>query len=61
MILITLNLAKTFFKEINASCCRLMNHLPLEAFACLEVLLLGHDGPVLLNVVAQAFIYNCCV
>jgi hypothetical protein len=31
---------------------------PLEAFACLEVLPLGHDGPVLLSIVAQALLCN---
>jgi hypothetical protein len=37
MILITLNLAKTRLKVIKASCCRIMNHLPLEALACPKV------------------------
>jgi hypothetical protein len=32
--------------------------LPLEAFACLEVWPLGHDGSVLLSVVAQDLICN---
>jgi hypothetical protein len=32
--------------------------LIIEAFACLEVWPLGHDGPVLLSVVAQALLYN---
>jgi hypothetical protein len=31
------NMAKTRLKVIQASCCRLMNHLPLEALPCLEV------------------------
>jgi hypothetical protein len=35
-----------------------MYPLPLEAFACLEVWLLGHDGLVLLSIVAQALICN---
>jgi hypothetical protein len=35
-----------------------MYHLPLKAFACLEVWLLGHDGPVLLSVVAQELLCN---
>jgi hypothetical protein len=35
-----------------------MYPLPLEAFACLEVWPLGHDGSVLLSVVAQALLYN---
>jgi hypothetical protein len=37
MMVITLNMAKTCLKVIKVSCCRLMNHLPLEALACLEV------------------------
>jgi hypothetical protein len=37
MILIILILAKTCLKVFKFNCCRLMNHLPLEAFACLEV------------------------
>jgi hypothetical protein len=32
--------------------------LPLEAFACLEVWPLSHNGSVLLNVVSQALLYN---
>jgi hypothetical protein len=35
-----------------------MYPLPLEAFACLEVWPLGHDGPVLLSVVTQALLCN---
>jgi hypothetical protein len=35
-----------------------MYHLLLEAFACLKVWPLGHDGSVLLSVVAQALLYN---
>jgi hypothetical protein len=38
-----------------------MYHLPLEAFACLEVWPLGHDGSVLLTVVAQALLVTFCV
>jgi hypothetical protein len=38
-----------------------MYPLPLEAFACLEVCLLGHDGSVLLSVVAHALLCNFCV
>jgi hypothetical protein len=38
-----------------------MYPLPLEAFASLEVWLLGHDGSVLLSVVAQALLCNFCV
>jgi hypothetical protein len=38
-----------------------MNPLPLEAFACLEVWPLGHDGPVLLSIVTQALHCNFCV
>jgi hypothetical protein len=35
-----------------------MYHLPLEDFACLKVWSFGHDGLVLLNVVAQALLCN---
>jgi hypothetical protein len=35
-----------------------MYHLPLEAFACLEVWPLGHGGSVLLSIVAQALLCN---
>jgi hypothetical protein len=35
-----------------------MYPLPLEAFACLEVWLLGHDGSVFLSVVAEALLCN---
>jgi hypothetical protein len=35
-----------------------MYHLPHEAFACLEVWPLGHDGSVLLSVIAQALLCN---
>jgi hypothetical protein len=35
-----------------------MYPLPLEAFACLEVWPLGHDGSILLSVVAQALLCN---
>jgi hypothetical protein len=35
-----------------------MYPLPLEAFACLEVWPLGHDGSVMLSVVAQALLCN---
>jgi hypothetical protein len=38
-----------------------MYRLSLEAFACLKVWPLGHDGSVLLSVVAQALLYNFCV
>jgi hypothetical protein len=48
----------TCLKIFQANCCRLMYPLPLEAFACLEVWPLGHDGPVLLSVVAQALLCN---
>jgi hypothetical protein len=43
------------------SCCRLMSHSSLESFACLEVWPLGHDRSVLLSIVTQSLIYNCCV
>jgi hypothetical protein len=35
-----------------------MYPLPFNAFACLEVRLLGHDGSVLLRVVTQALLCN---
>jgi hypothetical protein len=35
-----------------------MYPLPLEAFACLEVWPLDHDGSVLLSVVAQTLLCN---
>jgi hypothetical protein len=35
-----------------------MYPLPLKAFACLEVWPLGHDGPVLLSVVALVLLCN---
>jgi hypothetical protein len=35
-----------------------MYYLPLKAFACLEAWPLGHDGSVLLSVVAQALLCN---
>jgi hypothetical protein len=35
-----------------------MYPLPLEAFACLKVWPLGHDGSVLLSVVTQALLCN---
>jgi hypothetical protein len=38
-----------------------MYPLTLEAFACLKVRPLGHDGSVLLSVVTQALLCNFCV
>jgi hypothetical protein len=40
------------------SCSRLRKFLSLEAFLCLEVLPLGHDGSVVLSVVAQVLLCN---
>jgi hypothetical protein len=37
---------------------RLTRHLSFEAFACVEVWPLGHDGSVLLSVVAHALLCN---
>jgi hypothetical protein len=37
MILIILILAKTCLKVFKVNCCTLMNHLPLEPLACLEI------------------------
>jgi hypothetical protein len=42
---------------LKANCCRLKS-LSLEAFACLEVWLLGHNRSILLSVVTQEL---CCV
>jgi hypothetical protein len=53
-----LNLADNMLKIFKASCYRLMYPLPLEALTCLEVWPLGHDGSVLLSVVAQALLCN---
>jgi hypothetical protein len=53
-----LNLANNMLKVFKTSCYRLMYPLPLEAFACLEVWPLGHDGSVLLSVAAQALLCN---
>jgi hypothetical protein len=61
MMLITSIWLITCLTVFEASCCRLMCHLPLEAFACLEVWPLGHDGSVLLSIVAQALLCNFCV
>jgi hypothetical protein len=58
MMLITSIWLITCLKVFEASCCRLMYHLPLEAFACLEIWPLGHDGSVLLSVIAQALLCN---
>jgi hypothetical protein len=48
-------MAKTCFKMLKDNCCRLVS-LSLEAFACVEVWPHGHDGSVLLSVVAQALL-----
>jgi hypothetical protein len=61
MMLITSIWLITCLTVFEASCCRLMCHLPLEAFACLEVWPLGHDGSVLLSIVAQALLCSFCV
>jgi hypothetical protein len=50
------NLAKTSLKVTKNNCSRLRKFLSLEAFAFLEVRPLGHDGSVLLNVVAKALL-----
>jgi hypothetical protein len=49
-------MAKTCLKVLKDNCSRLRKFLSLEAFACLEVWPLGHDGSVLLSVVAQALL-----
>ncbi len=58
MMLITSIWLITCLKLSKVSCSRLMHPLPLEAFACLEVWPLGHDGSVLLSVVAQVLLCN---
>jgi hypothetical protein len=54
-------MAKTRLKVLKDNCSRLKKSLLLEAFSCLEVWSLGHDGSVLLSVVTQTLLYNCCV
>jgi hypothetical protein len=54
-------MAKTYVKMHKYSCSRLRNSLSLETSACLEVWSLGHDGSVLLSVVAQALLCNFLV
>jgi hypothetical protein len=49
-------MAKTYLKVLKDNCSRLRKSLSLEAFACLEVWPLGHDGSFLLSVVAQALL-----
>jgi hypothetical protein len=49
-------MVKTCLKVLKVNCSRLRKYLSLEAFACLEVWPLGHDGLVLLSVVAQAWL-----
>jgi hypothetical protein len=51
-----LNMAKTCLEVLKDNCSRLRKSLSLEAFACLEVRLLGHDRSVLLSAVAQALL-----
>jgi hypothetical protein len=51
-------MAKTWLKVLKDNCSRLRNSLSLEVFACLEVSPLGHDGSVLLSVVAQALLFT---
>jgi hypothetical protein len=58
MMLITQTWLMTCLKIFKVSCCRLIYHLPLEVFACLEVWPLGHDGSDLLSVVTQALFCN---
>jgi hypothetical protein len=52
-----LNMAKTCLKVLKVNCYRLES-LSLEALACLEVWLLGHDGSIFLSVVTQALLCN---
>jgi hypothetical protein len=51
-------MAKTWLKVLKDNCSRLRKSLSLEAFACLEFWLLGHDGLLLLSSHSSfAFIY----
>jgi hypothetical protein len=56
-----LNMAKTCLKVLRVNYSRLRKSLSLEAFTCLEVWPLGHDGSVLLSVVFQALLCNLLV
>jgi hypothetical protein len=49
-------MVKTCLKLLKDSCSMLRKSLSLEAFACLKVRSLGHDGSALLSVVAQALL-----
>jgi hypothetical protein len=49
-------MAKTYLNVLKDNCSRLRKSLSLEAFPCLEVWPLGHDGSVLLSVIAQALL-----
>jgi hypothetical protein len=49
-------MAKSSLKVLKDNCSRLKESLSLEAFASLEAWPLGHDGSVLLSVVAQALL-----
>jgi hypothetical protein len=49
-------MVKTCLKGLKNNCGSLRKSLSLEAFACLEVCLLDHNGSVLLSVVAQALL-----
>jgi hypothetical protein len=49
-------MAKTSLKVLKVNCSRLRKSLSLEAFTCLETWPLGHDGSVLLSVVAQVLL-----
>jgi hypothetical protein len=49
-------MAKTCLKVLKDNCSWLRKSLSLETFVYLEVWSLGHDGSVLLSVVAQALL-----
>jgi hypothetical protein len=53
-----LNVNKISLKVLKDNCIRLRKSLSLEAFASQEVSPLGHDGSVLLSVIAQALLLN---
>jgi hypothetical protein len=51
-------MAKTCLKVFKVNCSRHRKSLLIGAFACLEICLHGHDGSVMLSVVAQASLCN---
>jgi hypothetical protein len=54
-------MTKTCLKVFKVNCSKLRKSLSLEAFACLEDRLLGHDGSVLLSIITQTLLCNFLV